>query len=87
MAPKGMTAKPTGVKGYALEEALRKYFLLAGLYVIRGVPVRLENGDLTDIDLWLCERSSGSARRRLIVDAKFRNRPKAAEPYWHYGRL
>jgi hypothetical protein len=86
VAPTGTTAKPSGAKGYALEEALRNYFLLTGLYVVRGVPVRLEDGDLTDIDLWLCERSSGSSRRRLIVDAKFRNRPKAVERlFWTKG--
>jgi hypothetical protein len=86
VAPKETMAKATGAKGYALEEALRNYFLLGGLYVVRSVPVRLEEEDFTDIDLWLCERSSGSSRRRLIVDAKFRSKPKAAERlFWTKG--
>src|SRR5262245_25543513 len=86
MAAKSAAVKPTGAKGYALEEALRNYFLLAGLYVVRGVPIRLEGEDLTDIDLWLYERPSGSARRRLVVDAKFKTKPKAAERlFWTKG--
>ena len=78
MAARSQPPRP-GAKGYALEEALRNYFLLAGLYAVRGVPLRMEGDDITDVDLWLYERPSGSARRRLIVDAKFKNKPKAAE--------
>lgn len=86
MAAKPVAVKPSGAKGYALEEALRNYFLIAGHYVVRGVPLRLEGEDLTDVDLWLYERPSGSARRRLIVDAKFKNKPKAAERlFWTKG--
>src|SRR6266481_1525900 len=86
MAGKLAAVKSSGAKGYRLEEALRNYFLIAGLYVVRGVPLRLEGEDLTDIDLWLYERPSGSARRRLVVDAKFKSKPKAAERlFWTKG--
>ena len=69
----------TGQKGFRLEEVLRGYFLQAGYFVIRSVPFRIDGNDLTDIDLWLYERSTGSARRRQIVDAKSKSRPKTVE--------
>ena len=74
-----MTTRNTGQKGAVLEEVLRDYFLRAGYFVVRGVPYRVGETDLTDIDLWLYERPSGSARRRQIVDAKAKSRPKAVE--------
>lgn len=73
-----MTAK-SGQKGYDLEELLRAYFIRAGVYAVRGVPLKLEGDDLTDVDLWLYERPTGSSRRRQIVDAKSKNKPKAVE--------
>src|SRR5690606_12048763 len=69
----------TGEKGYLLEELLRAYFLRAGMYAVRGVPLLLEGGDLTDVDVWLYERPTGSFRRRQIVDAKSKLKPKAIE--------
>ena len=72
-------AKKTGRKGYRLEEVLRDYFTQAGYFVIRDVPFRIDGNDLTDIDLWLYERPAGSARRRQIVDAKSKSRPKTVE--------
>ena len=71
-------ARPAG-KGVNLEEALRAYFWLAGYFVVRGVPYRLDGEDVTDIDLWLYERPAASTRRRLIVDIKNRKSPKASE--------
>lgn len=71
--------KKTGQKGFRLEEALRTYFLQAEYFVIRNVPFRIDGNDLTDIDLWLYERPTGSARRRQIVDAKSKSRPKTVE--------
>jgi len=68
-----------GEKGYRLEELLRAYFLRAGFFVVRGVPFQDAGDDITDIDLWLYERPTGSSRRRQIVDAKSRTRPKAVE--------
>ncbi|MNZ84138.1 hypothetical protein D3C78_1028840 [compost metagenome] len=69
----------TGDKGYLLEELLRAYFLRAGMYAVRGVPLQLNGDDLTDVDIWLYERPTGSSRRRQIVDAKSKLKPKAIE--------
>lgn len=69
----------TGEKGYQLEELLRAYFLRAGMYAARGVPLQQSGDDLTDVDIWLYERSTGSSRRRQIVDAKSKAKPKAIE--------
>lgn len=80
-----MTAK-NGKKGYELEELLRAYFIRAGVYAVRGVPLRLEGEDLTDVDIWLYERPTGSSRRRQIVDAKSKTKPKAVERlFWTKG--
>ena len=74
-----MTQGGKGDKGYRLEELLRAYFLRAGFFVVRSVPFQDAGDDLTEIDLWLYERPTGSSRRRQIVDAKSRTRPKAVE--------
>lgn len=80
-----MSAK-SGQKGYDLEELLRAYFIRAGVYAVRGVPLKLQGDDLTDVDLWLYERPTGSSRRRQIVDAKSKNKPKAVERlFWTKG--
>ena len=73
------TRKKTSQKGSVLEEVLKDYFLRAGYFVVRGVPYRVDGTDLTDIDLWLYERPTGSSRRRQIVDAKAKSKPKAVE--------
>ncbi|MFK2876667.1 hypothetical protein [Rhodanobacter hydrolyticus] len=73
-------------KGAVLEEILRAYFLRAGFFVIRGVPFRFSNEDLTDVDLWLYERPTGTTRRVQICDAKYKQRPKAIERiFWTRG--
>lgn len=73
-------------KGDALEELLRAYFLRAGFFVIRGVPFRFGGEDLTDVDLWLYERPTGTTRRIQICDAKYKQRPKAMERiFWTRG--
>lgn len=72
-------ARTAGQKGLRLEEVLRDYFAQAGYFVVRSVPFRIDGNDLTDIDLWLYERPTGSARRRQIVDAKSKSRPKTVE--------
>lgn len=66
-------------KGFLLEELLRAYFLRAGMYVMRGIQLRIDGDDLTDIDIWLYERPTGSSRRRQIVDVKSKAKPKAIE--------
>jgi hypothetical protein len=74
-----MMGKEKGSKGLDLEEMLRAYFLRAGFFVARGVALQHGGEDLTDIDIWLYERPTGSSRRRQIVDAKSKNKPKAVE--------
>jgi len=66
-------------KGYQLEETLRAYFMRSGFYVLRGVSYQIDSQDITDIDLWLYERPTGSSRRTQIVDIKYKARPKALE--------
>jgi hypothetical protein len=68
-----------GDKGLKLEELLRAYFLRAGFFVVRSIPFQHAGDDLTDIDLWLYERPTGYSRRRQIVDAKSKTKPKAVE--------
>ena len=72
-------SKKTGKKGLDTEEVVRSYFLRAGFFVMRGVKLRYGDDELTDIDLWLYERSATLARRRIIIDIKDNAQPKAAE--------
>lgn len=73
-------------KGYGMEESLRSYFLQAGYYVSRGVPFRYENFDVTDIDLWLYQRTSPFSREISIVDSKNKKTPQAIERiFWVQG--
>lgn len=73
-------------KGFVLEELLRAYFLRSGFFVIRSVPLRIADEDLTDVDLWLYERPTGTARRVQICDIKYKQRPKAVERiFWTSG--
>jgi hypothetical protein len=74
-----MTIKKTGEKGLKTEELLRSYFLRAGFFVLRGVRLQISGEDLTDIDLWIYERSATLARRRTIIDIKDKKTPQAAE--------
>jgi len=81
-----MTTAPAPPKGAVLEEVLRAYFLRAGFFVIRGVPFRFADEDLTDVDLWLYERPTGTSRRVQICDIKYKQRPKAVERiFWTSG--
>lgn len=66
-------------KGELMEELLRNYFLSLGYYVARGVKFRYENTDLTDIDLFLYNRSSSLTRHRINVDIKNKKSPQALE--------
>lgn len=66
-------------KGELMEELLRNYFLSLGYYVTRGVKFRYENTDLTDIDLFLYNRSSSLTRHRINVDIKNKKTPQALE--------
>jgi hypothetical protein len=81
-----MNNKAPKSKGAVLEEALRAYFLRAGFFVVRGVPFRFADEDLTDVDLWLYERPTGTSRRVQICDIKYKQRPKAVERiFWTSG--
>lgn len=74
-----MVSKQSGAKGAVLEEILRAYFLRAGFFVIRGVPLKYADEVLTDVDLWLYERPTETSRRIQICDIKYKQRPKAVE--------
>lgn len=79
-------ATRSGDKGLLLEETLRAYFIRAGLFVARGVPLTVGGDEVSDIDIWLYETPTGSSRRRLILDAKSKTRPKAIERlFWAKG--
>lgn len=81
-----MSDKTPGPKGAILEEVLRAYFIRSGFFVVRGVPFRFADEDLTDVDLWLYERPTGTSRRVQICDIKYKQRPKAVERiFWTSG--
>lgn len=66
-------------KGELLEEQLRIYFLNLGYFVVRGVKYKYENNDITDVDLFLYDRSSTLSRERINVDIKNKKVPQAFE--------
>ena len=66
-------------KGDFAEEALRIYFQEQGLYAVRGIKLKYEKQDITDIDLWLYSKSSSLSRDILNVDIKNKKRSKALE--------
>jgi len=74
-----MIAKVSGAKGLRTEELVRAYFLRAGFFVMRGIKLRHDGVELTDIDMWVYERSAMLARRRTIIDIKDKRTPQAAE--------
>lgn len=75
-----------GTKGNKAEESLRLYFLDAGYYVVRGVPYKYKDFDITDIDLFLYGRASALSRERNIVDIKNKKTPQAVERiFWTKG--
>ncbi|RWC38432.1 MAG: hypothetical protein EOS28_29900 [Mesorhizobium sp.] len=65
-----MMATASGAKGLKTEELVRAYFLRAGFFVMRGIKLRHDGVELTDIDMWVYERSATLARRRTIIDIK-----------------
>ena len=73
-------------KGQQMEELLRIYFLKSGFYVARGVPFKYKTFDITDIDLWLYNRTSSVSREISIVDIKNKKTPAAIERiFWVRG--
>ena len=80
------SSKKVPKKGLIAEEAVRQYFLSAGYFVVRGIPVRYNSTDITDIDLWLYSRSSLITRERIVVDIKHKKTPQALERvFWTKG--
>lgn len=74
-----MNIKTHGTKGFKTEELIRKYFLQAGFFVVRGPRLKFGATELTNVDLWVYERSATLARRRTVIDIKDKQRPQAAE--------
>lgn len=73
-------------KGFQMEEILRLYFLQSGYYVARGIPFKYEGFDVTDIDIWLYNRTSSVSREISIVDIKNKKTPQAIERiFWVKG--
>jgi hypothetical protein len=73
-------------KGYEMEEVLRRYFIRAGYFTVRGVPFVYEGFDVTDVDIWLYDRPSSVARHRIIVDIKNKKTPQVIERiFWTKG--
>lgn len=66
-------------KGPALEELVRAYFARQGFFVLRSVPYRFDDEDVTDLDVWLYARQAASVRIRAVVDVKNKKTPKAFE--------
>lgn len=73
-------------KGTIAEEALRRYFLGAQFFVVRGAAFEYAGYSITDIDLWLYQRGSVLTRERINVDIKNRKTPQAIERiFWAKG--
>lgn len=73
-------------KGHAAEEALRRYFLGAQFFVVRGAAFEYAGYSITDVDLWLYQRGSLLTRERINVDIKNRKTPQAIERiFWAKG--
>jgi hypothetical protein len=73
-------------KGQKMEETLRIYFLKSGYYVVRGIPFKYKDFDVTDIDLWMYNRTSSVSREISIVDIKNKKTPQAIERiFWVKG--
>ncbi len=73
-------------KGRRAEESLRSYFRELGYFVVRGVKIRVDGVDVTDVDLWLYNRVSPLTRERINVDIKNKKTPQALERvFWAKG--
>lgn len=73
-------------KGGRAEEGIAAHFRNMGFFALRGLPFRHDDEDITDVDVWLYERGAGAERRRFIVDAKNKARPKLVERlFWTSG--
>ena len=75
----GREADMAPSKGPALEELVRAYFAQQGFFSLRGISLRFEDEEVTDIDVWVYGRQSASVRTRTIVNVKNKRSPKAFE--------
>ncbi len=66
-------------KGAGLEELVRAYFARQQFIAIRGVKIRFEDEDVTDVDVWVYGRQGAGARTRSVVDVKDKRSPRAFE--------
>jgi hypothetical protein len=74
------------LKGEMAEEVLRDYFLEQGYFVVRGIPYKYQDVDVTDVDLWLYAKTSLLTRERINVDIKRKRTPQALERiFWTKG--
>jgi hypothetical protein len=81
-----MIKSVTTDKGGRAEEGLAAHFRGMGFFALRGLPFRHDEEEITDVDVWLYERGAGAERRRFIVDAKNKARPKLVERlFWTSG--
>ncbi len=66
-------------KGEMMEEKLRGYFLSLGYFVVRSIKFNYEGNAITDIDLYLYNRTSSMERTRINVDIKNKKVSQAFE--------
>lgn len=69
----------TTSKGIAMEELLRNYFDSSGFYAVRGAYLKIDGSAVTDIDIWLYNKSSPLTRERINVDCKNKKSSQARE--------
>ena len=74
-----------GTKGNKAEESLRLYFLDAGYYVVRGVPYKYKDFDITDIDLFLYGRASALSIERNSPSCRAHILDKRTPKIFEYG--
>jgi hypothetical protein len=65
--------------GGKAEEAVRSFFLRSGYFAARGIKFRIENEEVTDLDLWAYGVGSPTHRERVVVDCKYKSKPQAFE--------
>lgn len=75
-----MATKPSNAdRGGLAEEAIREYFSNLGAFTVRGVPLKAENDDVSDVDIWAYTRVSAVSKNIAIVDIKNKRRGKPFE--------
>ncbi len=75
MAAKSQSADRGGIA----EEAIREYFSNLGAFAVRGIPLKAENDDVSDVDIWAYTRVNAVSKNIAIVDIKNKRRGKPFE--------